>query len=82
MQGSTSFDVALKLTDPNSLIFTLDSAIETFSITAVPGETWVTATPDQVGLDAEKFQKVVDYAFGERQNTQGLVVVEAWINRL
>ena len=73
--GSTSFDVALKLTDPNSLIFTLDSAIETFSITAVPGETWVIATPDQVGLDAEKLQKVVDYAFGERQNTQGLLVV-------
>ena len=65
----------LKLTDPNSLIFTLDSAIETFSVTAVPGETWVTATTEQVGLDAEKFQKVVDYAFGEGQNTQGLVVV-------
>ena len=73
--GSTSYDVALKLTDPDSLIFTLDSAIETFSVTAVPGETWVTATTEQVGLDAEKFQKVVDYAFGEGQNTQGLVVV-------
>ena len=73
--GSTSYDVALKLTDSNSLIFTLDSAIETFSVTTVPGETWVTATTEQVGLDAEKFQKVVDYAFGEGQNTQGLVVV-------
>lgn len=73
--GATSYDVALKLTDSNSLIFTLDSAIETFSVTAVPGETWVTATTEQVGLDAEKFQKVVDYAFGEGQNTQGLVVV-------
>lgn len=73
--GATSYDVALKLTDPDSLIFTLDSAIETFSVTAVPGETWVTATTEQVGLDAEKFQKVVDYAFGEGQNTQGLVVV-------
>ena len=73
--GVTSYDVALKLTDPKSLIFTLDSAIETFSVTAVPGETWVTATTEQVGLDAEKFQKVVDYAFGEGQNTQGLVVV-------
>ena len=73
--GSKSYDVALKLIDPNSLIFTLDSAIEKFSITAVPGETWVTATMEQVGLDAEKFQKVVDYAFEEGQNTQGLVVV-------
>ena len=73
--GATSYDVALKLTDSNSLIFTLDSAIETFSVTAVPGETWVTSTLEQVGLDAEKFQKVVDYAFGEGQNTQGLVVV-------
>ena len=73
--GATSYDVALKLTDSNSLIFTLDSAIETFSVTAVPGETWVTATTEQVGLDAEKFQKVVDYAFGDGQNTQGLVVV-------
>jgi len=73
--GATSYDVVLKLTDPNSLIFTLDSAIETFSVTAVPGETWVTATTEQVGLDAEKFQKAVDYAFGEGQNTQGLVVV-------
>ena len=35
----------------------------------------MTTTTEQVGLDAEKFQKVVDYAFGERQNTQGLVVV-------
>ncbi|MEC7189293.1 MAG: serine hydrolase [Pseudomonadota bacterium] len=73
--GATSYDVALKFTDPDSLILTLDSAIETFSVTAVPGETWVTATTEQVGLDAEKFQKVVDYAFGEGQNTQGLVVV-------
>ena len=73
--GEISYDVALKLTDPNSLIFTLDSAIETFSTTAVPGETWVTATTEQVGLDEEKFHKVVDYAFREGQNTQGLVVV-------
>ena len=73
--GARSYDVALKLTDPNGLIFTLDSAIETFSTTEVPGETWITATIEQVGLDAEKFQKVVDYAFGEGQNTQGLVVV-------
>ena len=73
--GEISYDVALKLTDPNGLIFTLSSAIETFSTTAVPGETWVTATTEQVGLDAEKFQKVVDYAFREGQNTQGLVVV-------
>ena len=73
--GAISYDVALELTDPNGLIFTLDSAIETFSTTGVPGETWVTATIEQVGLDAEKFQKVVDYAFGEGQNTQALVVV-------
>ena len=73
--GAISYDVALKLTDPNGLIFTLGSAIETFSTTEVPGETWVTATIEQVGLDAEKFQKVVDDAFGEGQNTQALVVV-------
>ena len=73
--GAISYDVALRLTDPNGLIFTLDSAVETFSTTEVPGETWITATLEQVGLDAEKFQKVVDYAFGEGQNTQGLVVV-------
>ena len=73
--GSTSYDVSLKLTNPNSLIFTLDSAVETFSTTAVPAETWVTTTTKQVDLDAEKFQKVVDYAFGEGQNTQGLVIV-------
>ena len=73
--GAISYDVSLKLTDANNSIFTLDSAIETFSTTAVPGETWVTATTEQVGLDAEKFQEVVDYAFREGQNTQGLVVV-------
>ena len=73
--GATSYDVSLKLTDPDNLIFTLDSAIETFSTTAVPTESWVTATMEQVGLDADKFQKVVDYAFGEGQNTQGLVMV-------
>ena len=35
----------------------------------------MTATIEQVGLDTEKFQKIVDYAFGEGQNTQALVVV-------
>lgn len=73
--GPQSYDITLKLTDPGSLIFTLNSASETFSTTTIPAESWITASAEDTGLQTEKLQEAVDYAFGEEQNTQGLVIV-------
>ena len=73
--GAKSYDISLKLTDLNNLIFTLDSAAETLSTASVPSEKWAKATTEEAGLNAEKLQKVIDYAFAEGQNTQGLILV-------
>ena len=77
------YELDLKLIDSENLIFELTHANLTSSIQTFPTESWITATPDSVGMDAAKLQQAIDYAFNDvmvdgklmPQNTQGLVII-------
>ena len=77
------YELDLKLIDSENLIFELTHANLTSSIQTFPSDSWITATPDSVGMDAAKLQQAIDYAFNDvmvdgkliPQNTQGLVII-------
>ena len=77
------YELDLKLIDSENLIFELTHANLTSSIQTFPSDSWITATPESVGMDAAKLQQAIDYAFNDvmvdgkltPQNTQGLVII-------
>ena len=77
------YKVDLKLIDSENLIFEATNSSLTPSIINYPSPSWITARPEEVGMDGNKLQKASDYAFnrvlidGEslQQNTQGLVII-------
>ena len=77
------YRVDLKLIDSENLIFEATNSSLTPSIINYPSPSWITARPEEVGMNSNKLQKASDYAFnrvlidGEslQQNTQGLVII-------
>ena len=77
------YELDLELIDSENLIFEATQANLTSSIQTFPSDSWITATPDSVGMDAAKLQQAIDYAFNDvtvdgkltPQNTQGVVII-------
>ena len=77
------YELDLELIDSERLIFEATQANLTSSIQTFPSDSWITATPDSVGMDTAKLQQAIDYAFNEvmvngtltPQNTQGVVII-------
>ena len=77
------YELDLELIDSENLIFEVTQANLTSSIQTFPSDSWITATPDSVGMDAAKLQQAIDYAFNDvtvdgkltPQNTQGVVII-------
>ena len=77
------YELDLELIDSENLIFEATQANLTSSIQTFPSDSWITATPDSVGMDTAKLQQAIDYAFNDvmvngtltPQNTQGVVII-------
>lgn len=81
--GDQMYELDLKLIDSQSLIFEVTGSSLTSSTLTYPTSNWITAKPETVGIDMNKLQKAIDYAFDDviidgvptAQFTQGLVIV-------
>ena len=77
------YELDLELIDSENLIFEATQANLASSIQTFPSDSWITATPDSVGMDTAKLQQAIDYAFNDvmvngtltPQNTQGVVII-------
>ena len=77
------YEINLKLTDSENLLFEVIDSNLTSSLQTFPSTSWVVVKPEDAGMNSDKLQEAVDYAFNQvaidgeflSQNTQGLVII-------
>ena len=77
------YEINLRLTDSENLLFEVINSKLTSSLQTFPTTSWIIAEPEEVGMNNDKLQEAVSYAFdrasvdGESlsQNTQGLIII-------
>ena len=77
------YEVNLRLTDSENLLFEAINSNLTSSLQTFPSTSWIVVEPEEVGMNSDKLQEAVNYAFDQvtvdgeslSQNTQGLVII-------
>ena len=77
------YEINLRLTDSENLLFEVINSTLTSSLKTFPSTSWIVVEPEEVGMNSDKLQEAVSYAFDQvtvdeeslSQNTQGLVII-------
>jgi len=77
------YEVNLRLTDSGNFLFEAINSNLTSSLQTFPSTSWIVVEPEEVGMNSDKLQEAVNYAFDQvtvdgeslSQNTQGLVII-------